>query len=62
MFGSTFGLKAPSSLLRLTTRVYQAPFFYTKTIIIPSIQLAIMFCLMATLCEGENTKDGGYVK
>jgi hypothetical protein len=43
--------------------VYHAPLFSTKTFIIPNVQLVVVFCLMATLCEDEeNATNGDYVK
>jgi hypothetical protein len=54
---STFGRKAPNSLLEVATIMYQTPIFSIETFIILSIQIAIMFCLASTLCE-----NGGILK
>jgi hypothetical protein len=57
MPNSTFGRKAPSSLLEVATIVYQTPLFSIKTFIILDIQLTTMFCLAATLSKnGEILK------
>jgi hypothetical protein len=35
--------------------VCQAPLFFDETLAISSIQLVVMFCLVATLCENGGT-------
>ncbi len=43
--------KAPTSLMEVAKAVCQAPLFSAKTLAISSIQLVVVFCLVATLYE-----------
>jgi hypothetical protein len=43
--------------------VCQTSLFSIETsIILGGVQSIVMLCLVATLCKGGNTKDGGYVE
>ncbi len=49
--------KAPTSLMGATKGMCQATLFFAMTLAISSIQLAIVFHLVATLCENGGTSN-----
>jgi hypothetical protein len=59
MLGSTSRTKAPNKFVGGSNNDVLRTIVFTKIIVVPNIQLIVMFHLVTILCEGGGTRRGG---